>query len=100
MSMAADARPTAGRPKCPLWPVCHDDGDRFAREDRMTIEEVLGSDPVLPQPDDLTAFFWEGAREGRLLIQRCGGCGHYIHPPKPICPACHSFDLQPAEVVG
>ena len=24
---------------------------------------------------DDTRFFWEGAREGKLLIQRCKSCG-------------------------
>jgi len=56
--------------------------------------------PVLPRPDELTAFFWEGARAHRLLIQRCDRCGLYLHWPRPICRRCQSFDLTPSEVSG
>jgi uncharacterized OB-fold protein/acyl dehydratase len=37
-----------------------------------------------------TAFFWEGLREGRLLLSACGGCGALCHPPETVCPACGS----------
>ena len=54
-----------------------------------------------PLPDDpLTAFFWEGARQGELLIQRCQSCRTYIHMPRPICRNCQSFDLAPERVSG
>jgi uncharacterized OB-fold protein len=36
-------------------------------------------------------FWFEAAREGRLLIQRCADCGHLRHPPGPSCPVCRSF---------
>lgn len=45
-------------------------------------------------------FFWRGVREGRLLIQRCSGCGELRHPPAPICPACQSFAWEPIESSG
>ena len=35
-------------------------------------------------------FFWEGAKSGQLLIQRCADCGHLRHPPGPFCPKCQS----------
>jgi uncharacterized OB-fold protein len=54
----------------------------------------------LPDPDSLGAFFWEGAREGRLLIQRCSGCGTFIHYPRPVCRVCLSRDLAPQPVSG
>ncbi|EFC79274.1 Zn-ribbon domain-containing OB-fold protein [Parafrankia sp. EUN1f] len=38
--------------------------------------------------------YWAAAREGELRIQRCGGCGEWIWAPRPICPACHGFDLE------
>jgi uncharacterized OB-fold protein len=56
--------------------------------------------PPKPLPEDLTAPFWEGANEGRLLIQRCQQCGTYIHLPRPICRNCLSFDLQYEQVSG
>ncbi|MGD9797979.1 MAG: Zn-ribbon domain-containing OB-fold protein [Acidimicrobiia bacterium] len=56
--------------------------------------------PIVPVPDELTAFFWDGAREGRLLIQRCNDCGYHRHPPRPCCKRCNGFDLSPAEMSG
>lgn len=45
-----------------------------------------------PGISDDTKFFWEGAKEGKLLIQRCKSCGTLRHPPGPSCPSCHSFE--------
>jgi uncharacterized OB-fold protein len=61
--------------------------------------DVVAS-PPRPQEDASSAFFWEGARQGRLLILRCDDCGYYIHWPRPICRRCLSTSLNPAEVSG
>lgn len=53
-----------------------------------------------PVPDDLTRPFWDGARRGRLVIQRCSACGHYEHPPYPECMACRASALEFVEVSG
>jgi uncharacterized OB-fold protein len=45
-------------------------------------------------------FFWEGLAEGRLLIQRCSGCGRLRHPPGPACPACRSLAWETQEASG
>jgi uncharacterized protein len=47
-----------------------------------------------PSDDGLDTAHWEGLRAGRLLLQRCGQCETWIWSPRPICPACHSFDLN------
>jgi uncharacterized OB-fold protein len=47
-----------------------------------------------------TEFFWNGLREHKLLIQRCGGCGTLRNPPQPMCPRCRSLDWQPIESSG
>ena len=39
-----------------------------------------------------TAFFWDGLKEHKLLIQRCAACGVLRHPPRPMCPRCNSLD--------
>ena len=57
-------------------------------------------DRPVPEPDGLTAFYWEGARQGSLVIQRCADCGHYLHPPDVACPRCLSADLVPTPVSG
>nr|WP_231982076.1 zinc ribbon domain-containing protein [Mycobacterium sp. E2327] len=47
-----------------------------------------------PCPDGLDAAHWDGLRAGRLLLQRCRQCATWVWSPRPICPACHSFDLN------
>ena len=32
----------------------------------------------------------------KLLINRCDDCGHFHHPPKPVCPDCWSKSLTPS----
>jgi uncharacterized protein len=44
----------------------------------------------LPQASELTSGFWAAAREHRLVVQRCEGCGALRHYPRPMCPECHS----------
>jgi uncharacterized OB-fold protein len=45
-------------------------------------------------------FFYEGLREGRLLVQQCNGCKAVRHPPGPMCPHCHSLSWQALECSG
>lgn len=55
---------------------------------------------AVPMVTDLTRPFWDAAKEGRLVIQRCDDCAYYNHPPKPRCDSCHSGSLSFAEVSG
>ncbi len=55
---------------------------------------------ILPRITDRNRHFWTGGRDGELRFQRCQECGYYIHPPSPICPACHSKDLAFEAVSG
>lgn len=54
----------------------------------------------MPGVSDDNRFFWEGAKEGKLLIQRCKGCGELHHPPGPVCPNCHSFEWDTVQASG
>jgi uncharacterized protein len=54
----------------------------------------------VPVVDELSRLFWEGARDGRLLVQRCGACGYYNHPPRTFCDACLSRQLAFTPVSG
>lgn len=45
-------------------------------------------------------FFWDGVRDGKLLIQRCGDCGTLRHPPGPVCPRCRSFEWNTLAASG
>jgi uncharacterized protein len=46
------------------------------------------------------AFFWRAGEAGELRFMRCQACGHYIHPPLPICPRCKSRDVRDEPVSG
>ena len=46
-----------------------------------------------PEPDGLSKPYWEGLKAGRLMIQRCSGCGLWQWGPEWICHSCHSFEL-------
>ena len=34
--------------------------------------------------------FFSAAAEGRLVYKRCEACGEAHHPPRTVCPHCHS----------
>lgn len=53
-----------------------------------------------PGISDDTRFFWDGARAGRLLIQRCKSCATLRHPPGPVCPSCQSFEWDTLQASG
>ena len=53
--------------------------------------------PALTQDN---RFFFEGAKEHKLLIQRCTNCGTLRHPPRPSCAACRSFDWDALTASG
>jgi 3-hydroxyacyl-CoA dehydrogenase len=38
--------------------------------------------------------YWDGAREGRLMIKRCLACGQAHHYPRPHCPFCGSASTE------
>jgi uncharacterized protein len=53
---------------------------------------------LAPVTDPLTAPFWDAARAGRLVIQRCQACGELRWPPLVGCPECHGRDATWDEV--
>src|SRR5438309_10456581 len=54
----------------------------------------------LPKPDPDSKPYWDGAREHRLLIQRCGACGEAYFYPRPFCPRCWSEDVSWEDASG
>ncbi|MCG8670583.1 MAG: OB-fold domain-containing protein [Pseudomonadales bacterium] len=44
--------------------------------------------------------YWEGLRQGKLLIQRCTSCGTLRHPPQPMCECCQSTEWDTIESTG
>ncbi len=62
-----------------------------------TSNEPTRPAPILT-PDN--AFFWEACERGELVAQRCGACGRLAHPPRPMCPHCHSLAREIVQLSG
>ena len=54
----------------------------------------------VPDPDGLSAPYWQGLQEGRIRVQRCNVCTTWQWGPEWICHRCHSEDLAWEEVAG
>ncbi|HLG66770.1 MAG TPA: Zn-ribbon domain-containing OB-fold protein [Acidimicrobiales bacterium] len=54
----------------------------------------------LPTIEAESQPFWEAAREGRLLLQRCEDCGAAQHYPRPFCASCWSERVRWEEASG
>jgi len=38
--------------------------------------------------------FWDAVKKHQLVIQRCRKCNGLYHPPRPMCPECHTLDTM------
>jgi uncharacterized OB-fold protein len=61
----------------------------------------------IPVPDEASAPFFDGARQGRLMLLRCRACDTFMSPIagigaplRPRCVACFSGDLEWAASSG
>lgn len=56
----------------------------------------------IPQPesDGLSAPYWEGLRDERILVQWCDACQKWQWGPEWICHQCLGFDLTWTEIEG
>jgi uncharacterized protein len=54
----------------------------------------------VPSPTRDTQPYWDGLNRGKLLIQKCGGCGKLRHYPRPLCDSCYSFEVEWVEASG
>ena len=45
-------------------------------------------------------FWFDAAKEHRLVIQRCSGCAVLRHPPRPRCDRCGSYEWDAVEASG
>lgn len=46
------------------------------------------------------APFWQGCREGRLLLPNCKSCKRFHFYPRRFCPYCDAWDIQWLEASG
>jgi len=53
-----------------------------------------------PVAESFEEGFWEAVKQKRLVFQRCTECGEFLHPPRPMCHKCHSYDLEWVESTG
>jgi uncharacterized protein len=54
----------------------------------------------VPDVDPTLAPFFAAARERRLVVQRCGGCGALRFPPRELCSQCLSTASTWVDVTG
>ena len=53
-----------------------------------------------PIPDEISAPFFDGALEGRLMLQHCTGCGSWSFPVRERCPRCFAAKLEWRQASG
>ena len=58
----------------------------------------LGLPIPVAEPDGLSAPYWAGLRQNRLLVQRCSHCQTWQFGPEWLCHGCHGFDPSWTEV--
>lgn len=63
----------------------------------MTTHEYKG--PV-PKPTPETLPYWEGTKQGKLLIQNCKDCRQHYFYARPLCPHCFSRNVEWVEASG
>jgi uncharacterized OB-fold protein len=64
--------------------------------------EYRGMALIVPETDSEWRGYFEATREGRLVVQRCEGCGLLRYPPGAGCPWCPSraWSWQPVSGRG
>lgn len=54
----------------------------------------------LPEADETSGPFYEGAMEGRLMLMKCGDCGTMRLPSRQHCDVCLSSEYTYQEASG
>jgi uncharacterized OB-fold protein len=54
----------------------------------------------VPVPDEISAPFFDGAREGRLMLQHCMACKMWSFPVRERCPHCFAAALEWRQASG
>jgi uncharacterized protein len=62
-------------------------------------DELVERLPGQPITHD-NAEHYRGRLRRQLLMNKCAACGRWHAPPKPVCPQCWSFEVQPTPVQG
>ena len=60
----------------------------------------MAYDKPIPRKGQHTQPFWEGTKQGKLMLPHCLECNKVHWYPRLICPYCHSMNLDWIEVSG
>lgn len=55
---------------------------------------AIEGDYPAPSVNADSQLYWEAAKRGELLLKRCTACGKPHFPPRYLCPACWSDELE------
>jgi uncharacterized OB-fold protein len=53
-----------------------------------------------PFAESFEEGFWEAVKRRELVFQRCTQCSTWLHPPRPMCYKCKSYDLKWEQSTG
>ena len=70
------------------------------RGERLETDEDLTYDKPVPERDEASEPFFDGALRGELMLQRCDVCGNWMWPVRVRCTACLSNKLSWAAAAG
>lgn len=62
------------------------------------IDEKTGRYLPVQYPEEKP--YWDGAKERRLMLQKCSDCDHVWYPIGPACPACFSKKFEWSRMSG
>src|ERR1051325_1988968 len=54
----------------------------------------------VPELTPVNQPFWDSAKAGKLVMQKCKDCGTWIFCPRPVCGDCASDKLEWVELSG
>ena len=60
----------------------------------------MSSNKPMPIPTSISAPFWDGLKDGRILIQHCNDCDKWTFYPRRHCSHCLSSQVEFKEVSG
>ncbi len=66
----------------------------------MPAVEYRGMSLIVPESDSEWKEYFQAARQHRLVMRKCVGCGLMRYPPSRACPWCTALDWTWQEVSG
>ena len=66
----------------------------------MTTPDTAKPTRIAPIVTTDAKFFWDAADQEQFLGQKCGDCGKFTFPPRPMCPHCFSLKREHVPLCG